>query len=114
MSVFFTVVADPTTLNAQGPDRGTQYRTEIFATTPEQTEIAKTYIAQLGDVHAFPTPIVTTVNMIDRFYPAEQYHQNFLTDHPDSPYIRVNDMPKLDALKKQFPAEYRPTPALAP
>jgi len=110
LQIFFTVVADPTTLNAQGPDRGTQYRTAIFATTPEQADVARAYIAQLEKAKAFSAPIVTTVGMLDAFYPAEAYHQNFLTGHPNQPYIAANDMPKIDALKRLFPGDYRPVP----
>ncbi|NMN97167.1 peptide-methionine (S)-S-oxide reductase MsrA [Antrihabitans stalactiti] len=111
LQIFFTVVADPTTLNAQGPDRGTQYRTEIFTTSAEQADVANAYIAQLGSAHAFSEPIVTKVSTLDGFYRAEDYHQNFLAMNPDNPYIVANDMPKLDALQKLFPAEYRPQPS---
>ena len=111
LQIFFTVVADPTTLNAQGPDRGTQYRTEIFTTSAEQSDVANAYIAQLGSAHAFSAPIVTKVSTLDGFYRAEDYHQNFLAMNPDNPYIVANDMPKLDALQKLFPAEYRPQPS---
>jgi len=109
LQIFFTVVADPTTLNAQGPDRGTQYRTEIFATTPEQADVANAYIAQLDEAKAFSAPIVTTVSALDTFYPAEDYHQDYMAMHPDNPYIAANDAPKVDALQRLFPAEYRST-----
>ena len=111
LQIFFTVVADPTTLNAQGPDHGTQYRTEIFATTSDQARVADGYIGQLEQAKAFAAPIVTTVSMLDQFYPAEDYHQNFLTDNPDNPYIVAWDMPKLEALQRLFPDEYRPDTA---
>lgn len=107
LQIFFTVVADPTTLNAQGPDRGTQYRTELFTTTPEQADVAKNYIAQLGDAKAFSAPIVTAVSTLAEFYPAEGYHQNYLAEHMDSPYIVANDLPKLDALQRMFPDKFR-------
>lgn len=111
LQIFFAVVTDPTTLNAQGPDRGTQYRSEIFATTPAQHDVAERYIRQLGDTRVFSSPIVTTVSTLEQFYPAESYHQNFMNDHPDSPYIAVNDAPKLAALQRAFPHEYRSTPS---
>ena len=110
LQIFFTVVADPTTLNYQGPDHGTQYRTEIFTTTPEQADVADSYIDQLGQANAFPAPIVTTVSPLDQFYPAEDYHQNFLVDNPDNPYIMAWDLPKLEALQRLFPDEYRSDP----
>jgi peptide-methionine (S)-S-oxide reductase len=112
LRIYFSVVTDPTTLNAQGPDEGTQYRSDIFATTPEQAKIAKSYIAQLEAAHVFPAPIVTKVTTFQAFYPAESYHQNYLTLHPNQPYIAINDMPKVEGLKHLFGAEYRPDPAL--
>ncbi len=112
LQIYFSVVADPTTLNAQGPDRGPQYRTAIFATTPEQAAVARRYIAQLGDVHAFPAPIVTEVTTGQTFYPAESYHQDYLTRHPHSPYIAFNDVPKVEGLRKLFADAYRETPVL--
>lgn len=109
LQIFFTVVADPTTLNRQGPDSGTQYRTAIFATNPEQAEVANAYIAQLGEAKAFTAPIVTTVSMLDKFYPAESYHQDYMEAHPYSPYIVAHDKPKVDALERLFPEVWRPS-----
>jgi len=108
LKVFFTVAHDPTQLNRQGPDVGTQYRSAIFYANPEQKELAQRYIAQLNAAKAFRKPIVTEVAPLDKFYAAEDYHQNYLALHPDQPYIVYNDLPKLDELKKQFPAWYKP------
>ena len=113
LQIYFSVVTDPTTLNAQGPDSGTQYRSDLFATNPEQAKVAKAYIAQLGGSHAFAAPIVTRVSTFKNFYPAEGYHQNYLTLHPDDGYIAYNDMPKVEGLKKLFPNDYAPSPVLA-
>jgi peptide-methionine (S)-S-oxide reductase len=107
LQIYFSVAHDPTELNHQGPDVGTQYRSTIFPTTPEQARIAKTYIAQV-----FSDKIVTTIEPDRTFYPAEQYHQNYLTLHPDQPYIAINDIPKVDDLKKLFPTQYRDKPVL--
>ena len=112
LQIYFSVVADPTILSAQGPDEGPQYRSDIFATTPKQAEIAKAYIAQLGGARAFARPIVTKVDAFTAFYPAEGYHQNYLTEHPHNPYIAINDMPKVDGLKALFADTYRDTPIL--
>lgn len=112
LHVFFSVVADPTMLNAQGPDRGTQYRSALFPQTPGQRETAERYIAQLGKAGAWKRPIVTRVEPFKGFYPAEAYHQDYLTLHPDSSYIRRNDLPKVAALKATFPALYRASPVL--
>jgi peptide-methionine (S)-S-oxide reductase len=112
LQVFFSVATDPTQLDQQYPDRGTQYRSEIFATTDDQARIAQAYIAQLDQAKAFPKPIVTKVGRDTGFYPAESYHQNFLTLHPDSPYIAAFDLPKISALQKIFPAAYRSQPVL--
>ena len=112
LQIFFSVTTDPTQLNQQYPDRGTQYRSEIFATTPEQAQLAKAYIAQLDQAKAFSKPIATQVGKDSGFYPAESYHQNYLTEHPDSPYIAAFDMPKITALRTVFPAEFRPDPVL--
>jgi peptide-methionine (S)-S-oxide reductase len=114
LQIFFSVATDPTQLNQQYPDEGTQYRSEIFAATPEQSRIAKAYIAQLKQARVFPKAIVTEVGQDTGFYPAEAYHQNFLTLHPDSPYIATFDLPKIAALQKDFPAEFRPDPVLVP
>lgn len=112
LHVFFSVVADPTMLNAQGPDRGTQYRSALFPQSPGQRETAERYIAQLGRTDAWKRPIVTRVEPFKGFYPAEAYHQDYLTLHPDSGYIRRNDLPKVAALKATFPALYRSAPVL--
>ena len=108
LKVFFSVAHDPTQLNRQGPDIGSQYRSVIFYANPAQQEIAQRYIAQLDAAKAFPRPIVTQVVPLDKFYPAEAYHQNYLALHPDQPYIVYNDLPKLAELKKEFPAYYQP------
>ncbi|AOR79346.1 peptide-methionine (S)-S-oxide reductase MsrA [Novosphingobium sp. 11B] len=112
LHVFFSVVADPTTLNAQGPDRGTQYRSALFPLSPGQRATADRYLAQLGKTGAWKRPIVTSVEPFKGFYPAEGYHQDYLTLHPDSAYIRRNDLPKVAALKATFPALYRSSPVL--
>jgi peptide-methionine (S)-S-oxide reductase len=114
LQIFFSVATDPTQLNQQYPDEGTQYRSEIFAATPEQVRIAKAYIAQLEQAKVFPKAIVTKVGQDSGFYPAETYHQNYLTLHPDSPYIATFDLPKIAALQKVFPTEFRAAPVLVP
>jgi peptide-methionine (S)-S-oxide reductase len=111
LKVFFDVAHDPTERNRQGPDVGTQYRSVIFYANDAQKEVAQHYIAELDHAKAFPQPIVTQVVPLDRFYPAEAYHQNYLELHPDQPYIVYNDLPKLAHLKQDFPARYRATPA---
>ncbi len=103
LRVFFSVVHDPTQLNRQGPDVGTSYRSVIFYTTPEQEKIANAYIAQLDAAHAFPKKIVTQVVPLKAFYDAEDYHQDYAEKNPDNPYIQVCDVPKVAALKAQFP-----------
>ena len=112
LRIYFSVVADPTQLNAQGPDSGTQYRSAIFPTTDAQRRIAAAYIAQLGKSGAWNRPIVTKLERAQGFFPAEAYHQDYLTLHPDAAYIRINDLPKVAALKQAFPAVYRAQPAL--
>ena len=112
MQVFFSVVHDPTQLNRQGPDRGTQYRSAVFTTTPAQEQATRAYIAQLQKTHVFNAPIVTQVDRGKPFYPAEGYHQDYLTLHPDDAYIRFHDLPKLRELQRVFPALYRPRPVL--
>jgi len=112
LHVFFSVAHDPTQLNRQGPDKGTQYRTAIFPQSDEQTKIAKAYIAQLNQAHAFRSPIVTTIEPDHLFYPAEDYHQDYLTRHPTQLYIVYNDLPKLERLKRLFPSLYRADPVL--
>jgi peptide-methionine (S)-S-oxide reductase len=112
LQIFFSVVHDPTELNRQGPDTGTQYRSAIFPTTAEQAEIAKAYIAQLDQIHAFKKPIVTKIEPDRAFYPAENYHQDFLTRNPSYPYIAINDLPKIEDLKRLSPDLYRAAPVL--
>ena len=106
LKVYFAVAHDPTELNYQGPDEGTQYRSSIFFNSPEQQKIATDYIAQLTATKAFPQPIVTQVVPIKAFYPAEGYHQNYATLHPDSPYIARFDLPKVANLQKEYPELY--------
>jgi peptide-methionine (S)-S-oxide reductase len=106
LRIFFSVAHDPTQLNRQGPDYGTQYRSAIFYVNDEQKRIAQAYIAQLGQAKAYPSPIVTQVVPLPEFYPAEGYHQNYLALHPNQPYIVIHDMPKLAQLKAQFPDRY--------
>jgi len=107
LQVFFTV-HDPTELNRQGPDVGTQYRSSIFYLTPEQKQIAESYIAQLNKNKAFDAPIVTQVVPLPKgFFPAEKYHQEYAIHHPDQPYIVINDLPKVETLRQQLPALYR-------
>lgn len=103
LKVFFAVAHDPTELNRQGPDEGTQYRSSIFYANDEQKAIADAYIQQLDAAHVFKKKIVTTVVPLEGFYPAEAYHQDFIAHHPDYPYVVVNDLPKLRALKADFP-----------
>jgi peptide-methionine (S)-S-oxide reductase len=112
LQIFFSVAHDPTELNYQGPDHGTQYRSAIFPANAEQRSVAKSYIAQLDNAHVFPRPIVTRVEEFKGFYPAESYHQNFLALHPDYPYIAINDLPKVSGLKRMFPDLYRNDPVL--
>jgi peptide-methionine (S)-S-oxide reductase len=112
LHVFFSVAHDPTQLNRQGPDTGTQYRSTIFPANAEQARVAKAYIAQLNEARAFDAAIVTTIEMERPFYRAEAYHQDFLALHPTHPYIVVNDMPKLGELKRVFPDLYQPKPVL--
>ena len=106
LRIFFSVAHDPTELNRQGPDVGTQYRSAIFYVDEEQKRIAQAYIQQLSAAKAFPRAIVTQVVALPAFYPAEDYHHDYLARHPNQPYIVFNDMPKLAALKEQFPARY--------
>lgn len=112
LQVYFSVAHDPTQLNRQGPDTGTQYRSTIFPSNPEQARIAKTYIAQLDGAKVFGGKIATTVEPLKAFYPAEAYHQDFMTRNPDHPYISYNDLPKVDNLKRVFPDRYRAKPVL--
>jgi peptide-methionine (S)-S-oxide reductase len=106
LRVFFSVAHDPTQLNRQGPDDGTQYRSSIFYGNDEQKRIAEAYIAQLDAAKVFPRPIVTKVVPLQAFYPAEAYHQNYAALHPNQPYIFYNDAPKVEHLRQQFPDLY--------
>ena len=112
LQIYFSVAHNPTQLNYQGPDHGTQYRSTIFVADAEQKAVAEAYIAQLGAAKVFPEPIVTTIEPLKGFYAAEQYHQDFLTLNPTYPYIVINDLPKIDNLKALFPSEYRALPVL--
>jgi peptide-methionine (S)-S-oxide reductase len=107
LKVFFSVAHDPTQLNRQGPDVGPQYRSAIFYADDQQKEIARRYIDQLNQAKVFSKPIVTQVSALDKFYPAEDYHQNYLALHPTQPYIVFNDLPKIAQLKKELPNLYR-------
>jgi peptide-methionine (S)-S-oxide reductase len=110
LQIYFSVAADPTELNFQGPDSGTQYRSEIWYADPEQQKVAASYIAQLSAAHVFSAPIVVRVDPARPFYQAESYHQDFLVRNPDYPYIAFNDIPKVENLQKLFPALYVSTP----
>lgn len=107
LKVFFSVAHDPTELNRQGPDRGTQYRSAIFYANEEQKRIAEAYIKQLDRAKVFNQPIVTQVTPLEAFHDAEAYHQDYLAQHPDEPYIVINDMPKVENLRKQLPGLYK-------
>jgi peptide-methionine (S)-S-oxide reductase len=106
LRVFFSVAHDPTQLNRQGPDVGTQYRSAIFFASDDQKNVAQAYISQLNRAKAFPSPIVTQVVALPAFFPAEAYHQNYAALHPMQPYIVIHDQPKVANLKEQFPALY--------
>jgi peptide-methionine (S)-S-oxide reductase len=112
LQIFFSVVHDPTELNRQGPDVGTQYRSAIFPLSAEQAQVAKQYVAQLNRARVFDAAIVTRIEPGKVFYPAEGYHQDFLVHNPDYPYIVYNDLPKIADLKHLFPARYRSDPVL--
>ncbi len=112
LQIFFSVVHDPTQLNRQGPDSGTQYRSAIFTTSDEQKRVADAYIAQLNAAKVYSRPIVTKVGALDGFFPAEAYHQDYLTLHPNQPYIAYNDLPKVENLKKIFAENYIEKPTL--
>jgi peptide-methionine (S)-S-oxide reductase len=112
LQIYFSVAHDPTELNRQGPDTGTQYRSAIFPTSPEQARVAKAYIDQLNQAHVFDAAIVTKIEPDRAFYPAEAYHQDFLTRNPRYPYIVINDLPKIEELKRHFPEAYRADPVL--
>jgi peptide-methionine (S)-S-oxide reductase len=112
LQIYFSVAHDPTELNYQGPDEGTQYRSTIFAMSDAQAKAATAYITQLDAAHAFGQKMVTTIETGKTFYPAEDYHQDFLTRHPAYPYIAINDLPKVANLKRLFPESYRDDPVL--
>ena len=112
LQIYFSVAHDPTELNRQGPDTGTQYRSEIFAASPEQEATARAYIAQLDAGHIFAAAIATKVEPLKAFYPAEDFHQDYLVKNPGSAYIRINDLPKIAALKQVWPGYYREKPVL--
>ncbi|HWH81733.1 MAG TPA: peptide-methionine (S)-S-oxide reductase MsrA [Burkholderiaceae bacterium] len=112
LQIFFSVAHDPTQLNRQGPDRGTQYRSALFTTTPAQKQAAERYIAQLDAAKAYPAKIVTQVGPLVAFYPAEDYHQDYATLHPESGYIATFDLPKIANLKTMFALQYRAEPVL--
>jgi peptide-methionine (S)-S-oxide reductase len=110
LQIFFSVVHDPTQLNRQGPDTGTQYRSNIFYADESQERIAQAYITQLEGTKAFGRPLVTRVDPLSAFYPAEAYHQDFLIRNPTYPYIVINDLPRIENLRKVFPARFRERP----
>jgi peptide-methionine (S)-S-oxide reductase len=112
LQIFFSVAHDPTQLNRQGPDSGTQYRSAIFTTNDEQKKVAEAYIAQLNAAKVYKKPIVTKIGPLEAFYPAEAYHQDYLTLHPNQPYIAYNDIPKVENLKKIFADNYIEKPTL--
>ncbi|MEK7995775.1 MAG: peptide-methionine (S)-S-oxide reductase MsrA, partial [Planctomycetota bacterium] len=112
LQVFFSVAHDPTQLNRQGPDTGTQYRSTIFPANAQQAAVAKAYIAQLDRTRAFKKAIVTTIEMGQTFYPAEKYHQDFLVRNPSDPYVVYNDLPKIENFKRLLSGLYRATPVV--
>jgi len=112
LQIFFSVATNPTQLNYQGPDHGTQYRNAIFYQSADEKQMAEAYIAQLNAAGLYPAPIVTTLEPFKAFYPAEQYHQDFLTLNPSWPYIVINDLPKVAALEELFPKEWQKDPVL--
>jgi len=110
LQIFFTVALDPTQVDRQGPDWGTQYRSELFVGSPDEARAARAYVAQLEAAHAFSAPIATRIGPAAPFYPAESYHQDYLQRHPDNPYIARNDLPKVQALQALFPESWREAP----
>ena len=112
LQIYFSVAHNPTELNRQGPDSGTQYRSAIFTRSGEQQKVAQAYIAQLDAAHSFSKPIVTRLESYNGFYPAEDEHQDFLTEHPTYPYIVINDLPKVAQLKQLFADRYQEKPVL--
>lgn len=111
LRVYFSVAHDPTERDRQGPDTGTQYRSAIFVADVTQARIAREYIAQLDASKIFPKPIVTRIEPLTHFYPAEAYHQDYLILHPDAPYVVFNDLPKIENLRKVYPVLWREAPA---
>ena len=107
LMIFFSVAHNPTELNKQGPDWGSQYRSSVFYSSEGQKKIAEAYITQLNSAKVYSQKIVTVVVPLKEFYPAEEYHQDYVRHHPNNPYIMINDLPKLSSLKKQFPELYR-------
>src|SRR5438552_4082141 len=112
MRLFFSVAHDPTQLNRQGPDRGPSYRSAIFFASPTQERVAKAYVAQLTRAKVYASPIVTKIEPLKAFYPAEDYHQDYLIHNPRQPYIVYNDLPKIEALKQVYPQHYRAAPVM--
>jgi peptide-methionine (S)-S-oxide reductase len=112
LQIFFSVSHDPTQLNRQGPDTGPQYRSTIFAANADEARVAQAYIAQLDQTRVFKKRIVTTIEIGKQFYVAEKYHQDFLVRNPRYPYVVYNDLPKIESLKRLFPARFRPEPVL--
>ena len=112
LQIFFSAAHDPTELDFQGPDTGTQYQSAIFPTTDEQARIAEAYRRQLQDAHVFSAKVVTTIETGKAFYAAEPHHQDFLTRNPDHPYIAINDIPKVAALRAMYPGSYHVEPVL--
>jgi peptide-methionine (S)-S-oxide reductase len=110
LRIYFSVAHNPTQLNYQGPDEGTQYRSQIFYTNPAQQQVAQAYIAQLGKAHAYSDPIVTQLAPLQGFYAAEDYHQDYALIHPDNPYIYMNDLPKVAHLEQLYPEDYSDKP----
>jgi len=110
LQIYFSVAHNPTELNRQGPDTGTQYRSAIFYADDEQKKVAAAYVAELDKAKVFPGPVVTQLEPLRGFYPAEEYHQDFAVLHPSYPYIVFNDLPKVDNLKRLFAADYREAP----
>ncbi len=112
LQIYFSVAHDPTQLDRQGPDEGPQYRSAIFARDDGRARIARDYVAQIDQARAFRRPVVTKIGPLAAFYPAEDYHQDYATLHPDQPYIVFHDLPKIANLKRMFPDRYRETPVL--
>jgi peptide-methionine (S)-S-oxide reductase len=112
LQIFFSVALDPTQVDRQGPDRGNQYRSALFVSGPDQDRVARAYVAQLEAAHAFSRPIATRIEPSGLFYPAEAYHQDYLEQHPDAPYIAINDMPKVRSVQTLFPPNWRGEPVL--